>query len=954
MPRAPALVGRERELAELVDAIRQSSRRGLILLAGEAGMGKTRLADEAIAAAGVAAFHGGASQESTPPYGPILAALRSYLRADPAGLDDMGPLKGHLAVLLPELGRSRKDASSATIVEALRRAFETMAGRRACCVVLDDLHWADETTLVDVLPMLAGALVDAPGVVIGAYRNDEIPRGHPVRQLRRDLRRAGRLHEFVLEPLDAPSTAELASQSLGGDPTPALAAALHERTQGVPFFVEELAGALAASGRLRQGKRGVELEGEEVPLPDTVRDAVLLRAASLSDDARSLLEVAAVAGLTFELPVLVDLAGETGLDEAMESGIIVESEPGSAAFRHALTREALYGDVRWTRRRALHRRHAEFLADRGGRPGVVAEHWLAAHDYERAAPALVAATEEYEGVHAYRDALRAGRRAVELWPEGQGEAERLAVLDRVGRCAQLCGELAEAIVTWKEVADARRSVGDKLGAAEAGRQLATAYDLQGASQRALLARRAAAGAFSEGGRPGEAAAELLAAAGHLDSAGSLAAALELVEWARSEAELSGRPDLQARVLGVEGTVRAKLGEIEPGLEAARAGLQLALSEGLVAPAAEAYQRLANVLENAGDYRAAWDAYQTAYDFCDARGEDAAAQVCLVCLGAILFFTAQWDRAIELDRTILASPDAPLGVKMGAKQHIGLIGAARGETKHSRRLLSESGAYAARFDRQRMAIGDAMGHAWIDDLEGSVDSALERCRFILARWGESESLHYPVPALRWATTFLATHGAGDDARACASALAAVASKTANPEALAALGHAIGETALLEGDPEEAAAHFERALAILRAIELPFEAAQTQVRAGVALAAAGERTRSVEHLVDAYRTARKLRARPLAMYAARELDAMGEPVERRLGRKAAAALGGPGLSRRELEVMRLVAAGRTNREIAHEFFVSPRTVDMHVRNIFVKLGCRSRAEATRKAVDLGLIA
>jgi ATP/maltotriose-dependent transcriptional regulator MalT len=361
-----------------------------------------------------------------------------------------------------------------------------------------------------------------------------------------------------------------------------------------------------------------------------------------------------------------------------------------------------------------------------------------------------------------------------------------------------------------------------------------------------------------------------------------------------------------------------------------------------------------VLENAGDYRAAWDAYQAAFDYCEARDARADAQVCLVCLGAILMFTAQWDRALELDRTILESPDAPVGVKMGAKQHIGLIGAARGETRRSRRLLSESGAYAERFDRQRMAIWDALGHAWLDELDGSTDSAIERCRFILSRWGESESLHYPVPALRWATTFLARKGATDDARACAAALASLAAKTVNPEALAALGHAIGETSLLDGNADEAAAHFQRALEILRELELPFEAAQTQARAGVAFAAAGDRRAAVELLVDAYRTARRLGARPLAVRVAKELDEMGEPVERRLGRKAAAALAGPNLSRRELEVMRLVASGRTNREIAGEFFLSPRTVDMHVRNIFAKLGCRSRADATRKAVELGLIA
>jgi DNA-binding CsgD family transcriptional regulator len=109
-----------------------------------------------------------------------------------------------------------------------------------------------------------------------------------------------------------------------------------------------------------------------------------------------------------------------------------------------------------------------------------------------------------------------------------------------------------------------------------------------------------------------------------------------------------------------------------------------------------------------------------------------------------------------------------------------------------------------------------------------------------------------------------------------------------------------------------------------------------------------------LEDAYRTARRLGAQPLADRAARVLSDAGEAVDRRLGRRAAARLDGPGLTRRELEVVRLIARGRTNRQIAGQLFLSTRTVDMHVRNSFRKLDCRTRAEATRKAGELGLLA
>jgi DNA-binding NarL/FixJ family response regulator len=185
------------------------------------------------------------------------------------------------------------------------------------------------------------------------------------------------------------------------------------------------------------------------------------------------------------------------------------------------------------------------------------------------------------------------------------------------------------------------------------------------------------------------------------------------------------------------------------------------------------------------------------------------------------------------------------------------------------------------------------------------------------------------------------------------LTRIASATGHPDALAALAHAIGETALADGDPATAAEQLSRAVELHRSLDIPFERAEIELRAGVALAAAGQRELALERLGDAYRTARKLGARPLAAEAAREVAALGESIARRLGRRAAADAEGAGLSRRELEVVRLVALGRTNREIAQALFLSSRTVDMHVRNILRKLDCRSRIEAAHRAGELGLL-
>ena len=209
------------------------------------------------------------------------------------------------------------------------------------------------------------------------------------------------------------------------------------------------------------------------------------------------------------------------------------------------------------------------------------------------------------------------------------------------------------------------------------------------------------------------------------------------------------------------------------------------------------------------------------------------------------------------------------------------------------------------------------------------------------------------ALRSAVSFFAVHGADGDARACAAALADMAGATTNPETLAALAHALGELALLEREPEHAVARVRPRARPAPRPGAALQRALTQLRAAARLRGGGRARAAAERLTDAYRTARKLGAQPLAALAARRLEALGEPVEERLGRRAAGELARGGLTRRELEVMRFVATGRTNREIATELFLSRRTVDMHVRNILAKLGCRSR-RGDAPAVELRLVA
>jgi ATP/maltotriose-dependent transcriptional regulator MalT len=950
------LIGRVDEQAALDQALaatRQGTG-GIVLLAGEAGVGKTRLLEAGLARSGLLALRGQTNEIATPPYGPIAAALRAYLRIRPGGLVACGPLTPYLALLLSELGPPPPQTDPAVLVEAICQAFATIARTRPTVLVLDDLQWADNATL-ELVPVLASTLAHDPLMIVGTYRNDEIRRGHPLRRLRNDLRRARLLREIVVEPLDRADTIALATRIFGQAPGPALATTLYERTEGVPLFVKELAGALALRGGLRRGAEGIELApGADLPIPDTLRDAVLLRLDGLPDPALRLLHLAVVAGETFDLAQVAELAGSTdGFDALLERGLLVESEPGRGAFRHALTREAIYSDISWVHRRALHRRWAECLQAESAPPLAIAQHWLAAKEPDRARAALLAASEQACAIHAYRDAADAAQRALELWPEGADDTQRLDVLDQLGRCAQLCGLLPEAARAWREVADGRRASGDLRTAARTERKLANVAELQGHWERALAARKAAAQAFAAGGLPAEAATERLAAAAHLRSAGHYRAALELLATATDEADQAGRPDLQARIMGLEGNVQARMGQVPEGLALVQRGLALGLEHNLPGPVAEIYQRLADSLEHVGDYTGAKKAYLTAFDFCQAHAIPATAQLCVACLTVVLRQTGEWDRAMTLCREVLAAPASPLHARAVAGGILGGLYALRGQPGRAQPLLIEALALASQIELIALELLATWGLALLDEANGAYDLAAERCHFILSRWEQSEEGHFVVPALRWAVSFFARTNADAGARACANALARIAGTTAQPEALSALAHALGEIALLDGDPPQAVQQFRQALDLLRDIAIPYCHASTELRAGVACAAANQREAAAGHLANAHRTARKLGARPLATRIAQELEALGEPVGERLGPGAAGRFRSGDLTRRQREILQLVAQGQTNAEIARTLTLSPRTVEMHVANILATLDSRSRADAVRRATELGLL-
>jgi DNA-binding CsgD family transcriptional regulator len=946
--RSEPVIGRERELEALGEVMRRTSEGhgGLFLLAGEAGVGKTRLAEAAVAAGSLTGLRGVAAEQGASPYAPIAAVLRQYLRRDPAGLSGAEPLVAHLAVLLPELGPAPGVTDRETLFEAVRGAFEAIATSEPTVVFLDDLQWSDSATL-ELLPSLAEAAEGWQLLVLGAYRSEEIPRGHQLRRLRTELRRAGRLAELGVEPLDPNATALIAARVLAAELGPTLRAALYDRTQGVPFFVEELAAALREGRLLSPGAHGLELEmGSSVPVPETLRDALRVRADGLSDEGRAALEAAAVLGVEVELELLAELGCEAGLDEMLDRGLLHEVEPGIAGFRHDLVREAFHAGIHWPRRRSLHRDLAHLLELRGAEPKLTADHWLAAGERGRALPLLVAAARRFCQAHAYRDAAAAGRAALEIWPEGDDEPGRLAVLEELGRCAQLCGELGEAGRVWEEVATCLGEEADPQRVADVKRRLATVLELEGASSRASRLRLEAADAFEASGLDAEAAGELLLAAeGIWEDTPSVE---RLLERASRAARRAGRSDLEARCLNTQGFLTGRAGRREEGLDLMRAALSLALAGNHVEAAVGAYWALGATANDWGDYAAARSIFDDAIVHCQANELQKDEHFCLSCLVIVLKNSGEWVRAEQFGRDLLGRSPLP-----GSRAHVllalGWVDAARGVTKRGRRLLDAAHALSSDLGMENSEHECGFGLALLDELEGANSP----------RWAGlvaqplAEVCAARPRGLRLAATFAAQRRDTALVYACADATAAWAARFGSSDALAALAHVLGEVALLEHEPSTAADQFGLALDRLAEVEAPFERALTQARGGMALIAAGEREPGVERLVGAYHTFRKLGARPFANRAAADLEAAGERVGERLGRRAARDREQGGLTRRELEILRLVAVGRTNREIAHQLFLSPRTVDMHVRNMLAKLGCRSRTEATGRAHELGLL-
>ena len=458
---SPVLIGREREqgiLRSILTSVAEQGTGRVALVSGEAGVGKSRLASEVrdqAAGAGWTVLTGNCFQRDTLyPYAPLLDALRAYLARESLAdqfvmADELGTLAVELVKLLPELTLAVPDLRPSPVLSPeaeKRRLFETLfqflvrqtqgPERNPLLLILEDIHWSDETSL-DFLHLLARRAGDFPILAVATYRLEERP--DILGQVLGQLSRTRLATEIALQPLTADDNGTLLRTLFGADRAvaPKFLNAIYALTQGNPFYTEEVVKSLAggAGTAVEQGE-WMPRSLQEVRLPRSLRDLVRRRTEQLSRDAHRLLTLASVMGDRFDYDT-VRLVSEqdertliTSFRELIVMQLIVEEGSHQFAFRHALTRQAMYEDLLGPERRALHRsvgRAIEQLSTTGadGQAAVLAYHFYAAGEWASAYAYAVRAGDQAQ-------ALYAPHAAIDHYSHALAAAERMERSDIVG------------------------------------------------------------------------------------------------------------------------------------------------------------------------------------------------------------------------------------------------------------------------------------------------------------------------------------------------------------------------------------------------------------------------------------------------------------------------------------------------------------------------------------------
>ena len=982
---SPVFVGRTDELEALRSALARAEggEAGAVLIGGESGVGKTRLLAEfgrAARKSGARALEGACLDlgGAELPYAPIVAALRMLAReTDRERLAELaGSGSDELARLVPELP-SRGPSSEPADPLAQSRLFEALLGLLArlgseqpVVLVVEDMHWADPSTRSFLAFLVRNARYE-PLLLVGTYRSDELHRRHPLRQLLADVERIPAVERLELRRFTRSElTAQLAG-ILDAAAEPRLVDELFEHSQGNAFFAEEL---LAAAGT-----------GSAHGVPDTLRDVLTLRVEGLSDETQGLLRTAAAAGTTVGHRLLVEATGLAqdellrALREAIEHSVLVrDDERESYAFRHALLREALYDDLLPGERGGLHAALARALERdpslASGAAGSAAEraaHWYAAHELPAALAASIEAGAEAERVWAFAEANRELERAVDLWervpaPDRPDGVSLVELVRRAAEAAHLAGQPERALGLARRalaLVDPQRDPGSAGSLHERlGRyQLARGQPLEAIHEYRTAAALLPQTATRERAR-------ILAGEGHiLMLEGDAEAARAPCEEAIAIARTSGDKAVECSAMNTLAAVLGTLGERGQGIALLTEATRLAEELGASDELARSYVNLGQLLDE--DDRLEEAAAVTLEGWERLQDRNSAISPLLAGeAGARLDSLGRWDEAAALLAQVTHAGPASVPGSVAASA-LAQLEARRGDfeaavahvERAQRATAGGAEMYSSAFREAAAAVTLARGRP--EDVRG-----------ILA-FGDEPARGYPVfvlpmyvLALQAEAELAARARAGRDESGEQEAVERAAALLAHTRAVSAaerwtLGEPPVEARVLAELCELEAARVRGEAAVdgwaehasrCEGSHRPFRAAYARLReAEAALADGAPRARVAEALSRGHALAAGLGAAPLL----EEIEDLARRA--RLDVSAAAPAepapqpGEPfGLTARELDVLSLLAEGKTNREIGATLFVSPKTASVHVSHILAKLGVRTRVEAAGVAHRLGL--
>ncbi|MET9811850.1 MULTISPECIES: AAA family ATPase [unclassified Streptomyces] len=1002
---SPVFVGRAEELGTLSDALLRScgGEPQALLIGGEAGVGKTRLVEEFAGAArrrGAVVALGGCVEIGADglPFAPFSTALRALRRELPGELAAAAAgQEEELARLLPELGDSatgwHDEHGMARLFELTARLLERVAAEHTVVLALEDLHWADASTR-HLLTYLVRTLRTGRLVVLGTYRSDDIHRRHPLRPLLAELDRLRTIRRLELARFTREEVGRQVAGILAHEPDPDQVDAIFERSDGNAFFVEELA---VAAG-----------EGCRTGLTDSLRDLLLVRVEGLPETAQQVARIVAEGGSTVEHRLLAAVAGlaEDDLIEALRAAVnagILTPAPGGDGyrFRHSLVREAVSDDLLPGERSRLNRRCAEALeadptlvpADQ--RATRLASYWYHAHDAAKALPAVLDAAVEARRRHAYAEQLRLLERAMELWdaapdavretlrpvdyaeayppspPErrgatsGGGDAATTALrhLDLLAEAAvagRLCGERERALKITKRALRLLDDAGDPQRTAWFWIQRSRL--VQGLARGDGWQEIATAQDLVRGLPPSEVHAEVLATAAHwsmLHEPGpeALTAAERAVEYAR----MVGADDIESHARLTLGGLMVDAGQIEAGLTHMYEVRDEVVARGLVSVVGRSHVNLPSVLEGVGRSEEAVGILNEGLRLTEKMGlRDAEAWIWSN-LAESLISLGRWDEAAEAAGNAQRRGQTAGPHGSGANS-LAFLALARGQVSEAARYLAEGrAAYGPHDPMPQHDLPISCLTIAVAVAEGRLPDA----RAELARTLESG---FPPGTQRYAWPLLLEAATAEaDARALPAArdgreevldrlFDTVKRLTTNAPVWLAHEHWV-RAELQRAGGRNTPGTWSEVVTAFESLERPYDLARVRYRLAEALLAEGgedERGRAAELLRLADAVARHLGARPLAA-AAGALARRARLPQTSTAEPAPGATdpaGALGLTSRERDVLRLVAAGHTNRRIAEELFISPKTASVHVSNILAKLGVSGRGEAAAVAHRLGL--